>query len=252
MFAIRFGLLPKIALTSAPEDKQALLEAYVHTYLKEEILIEQLVRALPPYMRFLEIAAQMNGELLSYSAIAEDVGVDAKTVRSYYQILEDTLLGFFVEPFHRSLRKSQLHAPRFYFFDEGVTRALSGSLHLEAQAGNYSFGKAFEHFVINQIYRLNAYRKANYQLAYLRTQAGAEIDLVLSRKGCAAISIEIKSKENVSARDVKQLSTFAGEIGGKAICLSRDPVRRRIAGVECLPWAQGLELIFDGAVYDIR
>jgi len=114
----------QFALTgSSAREKTLFLKAYAETYLKEEILIEQLIRNLPPLRRFLEISAHQDTELISYSAIARDVLVDPKIISNYYSILEDTLLGFFLEPYHTSLRKRRKTAAKFYWFELGVHRA---------------------------------------------------------------------------------------------------------------------------------
>jgi predicted AAA+ superfamily ATPase len=108
-----------------------------------EIWNEQIIRKLEPFSYFLEVAAQMNGRVLNFSKVGRDIGVDTKTVQSYFQILEDTLLGYFLPSFHRSVRKRQLANPKFYFFDTGVKRALERSLIVPLLPQTYAFGEAF-------------------------------------------------------------------------------------------------------------
>ena len=107
MKALQWGTLPKVTQLETDEEKEAYLRAYSQTYLKEEVWSEQFIRKLDPFRRFLEISAQSNGEIVNYSNIARDVGSDVKTVQSYFEILEDTLLGFLLEPYHRSIFKNQ-------------------------------------------------------------------------------------------------------------------------------------------------
>ena len=116
----------------------------------------------------------MNGRVLNFSKIARDIGVDTKTVQSYFQILEDTLLGFVLLPFHRSLRKRQLTSPKFYFFDTGVKRAIDRTLTVPLLPQTYGFGEAFEHFVFLEMQRHNEYKKRDYRFSYLQTHDGAE------------------------------------------------------------------------------
>jgi uncharacterized protein len=136
---------------SADEERKSFLRSYALTYLKEEVWAEHLIRKRDPFRRFLEIAAQCNGEIVNQSNVARDVGSDHKTVQTYFQILEDTLLGFHLEPYHSSIRKRQRQAPKFCLFDPGIVRALSGTLNMELVPGTYAFGKAFEHFVLLEI-----------------------------------------------------------------------------------------------------
>jgi uncharacterized protein len=112
--ALNWGLLPKTQALKTDEEKQDFLEAYCRTYLKEEIQQEQIVRNLDPFRQFLEIAAQMNGKIINFSKIAREVGVDTTTVQNYFSILEDTLLGFFLPSYHKSVRKRQISAPKYW------------------------------------------------------------------------------------------------------------------------------------------
>jgi len=171
---LRWGCLPTIYSLANDAAKNSYLRAYTHTYLKEEIAAEQITRRLDPFREFLEVAAQANGTIVNYANIARDVGVDSKTVVSYFQILEDTLIGFHLPAYHRSVRKQQRANPKFYFFDLGVKRALDRTLELPLRGGTYEYGKAFEHFVVTQIAHLARYRPPDWRLFHLRTGAGAD------------------------------------------------------------------------------
>lgn len=238
---LQYGSLPAIFSFPAPADKRLYLETYGRTYLKEEIWNEQIVRKLEPFAHFLEIAAQCNGKILNFSKIGREIGVDTKTVQSYYQILEDTLTGFLLPAYHRSVRKRQTTAPKFYFFDTGIKRALEGTLTVELLPQTYAFGDAFEHFLLLEIVRLNAYQQTDYRFSYFRTHEDAEVDLIIERPGKTPLLVEIKSSDNVDPIDVKSLERVAQDVGPcERICLSRDPHRRKIGTVLILPWQDGL------------
>ena len=242
--ALVFGTLPGLLELQNPEEKADFLRAYALTYLKEEVWGEHLVRNLDPFRAFVEIAAQCNGELINYSRIARDVGVDTKTVQSYFQILEDTLVSYTLEPFHRSVRKRQSQAPRFYLFDTGVCRALSRTLNIPLNPGTYAFGRAFEHFVVTEALRRNDYLKKDFRFSHLRTKDGAEVDLVIERPGQPTALVEIKSSIQVDPTDVRHLRAFCQDIPNSvAICLSREPVPRLVNDVRIVPWEQGLDEI---------
>ncbi|MDE0362522.1 MAG: ATP-binding protein, partial [Rhodospirillaceae bacterium] len=217
---LRWGTLPRIYSLRENEDKQAYLRAYALTYLKEEIVAEQIVRRLDPFRQFLEVAAQSNGTIINYANIARDVGVDPKTVISYFSILEDTLVGFLLSAYHRSVRKQQRANPKFYFFDTGVKRSLDRTLQIPLNERTYEYGKAFEHFIITQIAHMSRYRYPDWRLSYLRTGAGAEIDLVIERPGQPEAIIEIKSSQRVDDRDVRGLARFTGDFANAAaLCI---------------------------------
>lgn len=241
--ALEFGTLPKLLSYSAREDKNDFLRSYVKTYLKEEIQVEQLVRNLNPFRNFLEIAAQSNGKILNYSRIAQDVHVDDKSVANYFSILEETLIGFFLAPFHRSIRKQQRESPKFYFFDPGVVRALNGTLRVELLPQTFAFGDAFEHWVILECYRLNDYYKLDYKLSYLRTKDGVEIDLIVQRPDKEDLLIEIKSATHIKREHVSHLKSFRQDWGAPctAEVWSLDSIEKEIDGVGCLHWTAGLQ-----------
>ena len=243
--ALAWGTLPGITRFESDSDKKDFLKAYALTYLKEEIWAEHIVRELDPFRRFLPVAAQANGTILNYSKIARDVGVDYKTVQSYFGILEDTLLGFFVEPYHRSVRKQQHQSPKFYFFDTGVKRALENTLDIPLKEGTYFFGNAFEHWVITEIYRLNQYAKKDYRLYYLRTKDNAEVDLIIERPGKNNLLIEIKSTDRPDPIEAKKLERFLDDFqGAEAYLLCRTGQIQQMGKVLCLPWAEGIARIF--------
>ncbi len=242
--ALRWGTLPRIYSLDADEDRRAYLRAYALTYLKEEIVAEQIVRRLDPFRQFLEVAAQSNGAIVNYTNIARDVGADPKTVTTYFSILEDTLVGFLLPAFHRSIRKQQRANPKFYYFDTGVKRALDRTLDVPLTAGTYEYGKAFEHFVITQIVHLSRYGYPDWRFSYLQTGAGVEVDLVIERPGLPTALIEIKSSGRVGERDVRHLARFTGDFPESlALCISRDPTRMKIGSVLCVHWREALETL---------
>lgn len=240
--ALAWGTLPRLFAFENDADKRDFLRTYAHTYLKEEITAEQVVRRLDPFRRFLVVAAQMSGQIINYSKIAREVGASTPTVQTYFQILDDTLVGFLLEPFHESIRKRQLGNPKFYFFDSGVQRALNNTLTVELKPQTYAFGAAFEHFVINEINRLQSYAKKDYRFSYLRTKDGVEIDLIIERPGLKRALVEIKSTARVADDDVRALQQLGNDVpNSEAFCLSLDPAPKKIGAVACLPWLAGLE-----------
>jgi predicted AAA+ superfamily ATPase len=242
--ALEYGTLPEAWCLQEKDLKTRYLEAYSRTYLKEEVWNEQVVRKLEPFGSFLEVAAQMNGEIINYAKIARDVGVDTKTVQSYFQILEDTLLGFSVPAYHRSLRKRQLTNPKFYFFDTGVKRALDRTLTVPLLEQTSVFGNAFEHFVFLELARRSEYLNKNFRFFYLKTHDGAEVDLVIERPGQPLALVEIKSAKRIDPKDAKHLETFSRELGdAQAYLLSLAPTPEKIKRVRALPWQEGIEAI---------
>lgn len=242
---LEWGSMPSLLTMTSDEERVDYLQSYAYTYLKEEIGAEQAVRRLEPFRKFLAVAAQSNTKIINYKKIAADVGVSSVTVKSYFQVLEDTLVGTFLEPFHESVRKSQRQNPKFYLFDAGVARALNFSLDLKIKERTSAYGEAFEGFLINEVIRLSHYSRKDYRLSYLRTKDDAEIDLIIDSQKEGRYLIEIKSTDLVTESQVTGLRRFASDIEHtKAFLVSRDPNPKQFGTVLALPWWVALEQLF--------
>jgi uncharacterized protein len=241
---LKWGSLPEVLPLDAA-DKKRKLYSYVSTYLKEEVIFEQIIRKIEPFKKFLEVAAQMNGKILNYSKIARDSGVEERSVARYYQILEDTLVGFSLEPYDRSIRKRQSQKAKFYFFDCGVTRALQNTLDLDLTPQTFSYGDLFEQFIVLEFIRLNEYFEKQWKFSYLRTKDDVEIDLVVERPGKSTLLIEIKSKEKITSDDVNALRTLAKDFkSSEPILISNQKQDTVSEGVQCLHWQSVFQTLF--------
>lgn len=225
--AVTFGTLPPHYLSQNPSRQ---LSAYIDVYLKEEIKEEALVRNLSAFQRFLEVAAISDGEIINNNNIAQDCGVSATTVNSYFDILEDTLIGYRIPAFQKTIQRKLVSAPRFYYFDVGVANHL---LHQkELTRGTPAYGHAFEHLVIQEIVAYLNYNHSDEKLTYWRTYTGIEVDAVI---GDARVAIEIKSAEEIASRHLKGLKTFGEEHpNARKIVVSLDIFTRRIGDTECM------------------
>ena len=246
--ALTIGTLPAIYLDD--QDVGPVLAAYVDTYVREEILQESIVRQVEPFLRFLDVAAQSNGEPLTFLKIAKATNVSPHTVKEYFQILEDTLLGNVIYPFHTSVRRQILQSPKFYFFDCGVINQLRGELRTELRESSYRYGNLFESLVVNQLLCSNDYYGADLRYSYWRTDRGQEVDLVFSRgAGLPLFGIEIKSDTRPEIGDLKGLREFSEEFPkARCIVLCRTQKSYELGNIQVLPWATGVKdlLKFDG------
>jgi predicted AAA+ superfamily ATPase len=240
---LNWGTLPKVRSLDF-ESKSEFLRSYCQTYLKEEILEELLVRNQFAFRSFLKVAGQENGKLLNFNKLSRDLQIDSKTVESYFQILEDTLVGFFLPAFSRSTRKSVGQQPKFYIFDLGVKKALEETLDSKLTPGTSAYGLAFEHFFICEVHRLNNYLRKDYSLFNYHTSAGGEIDLILT-KARQVLAVEIKSVDTVDSVEVAKLERIAEGIKATEIYyVSQDPVKSRIGKVRCLHWKDFFSELF--------
>ena len=243
--ALNWGTLPYITTEPDTETRRELLESYYATYLREEIKEEQVVRQLDPFTRFLEIAAQSSGQVVNYASIARDCRVGEKAVARYYQILEDTLLGVTIPSFDRSIRKQQSKSPKFYFFDLGVQRALSGLLSVPCTPQSYGYGRSFEQFVVLEIYRLNAYLRKRFKLFFLRTKDDLEVDLIIDRPGESMLLLEIKSTDHADSHQGRHVRAVSKEIvGSEAWVVSQDEKNRKEENLLLLHWKEAMKRIF--------
>lgn len=233
--ALNHGLIPRHYLA---EQVWALLQAYVGDYLKEEIQAEALTRNIHAFSHFLEAAAISNGEITVYTNVASDCGVKAPTVRQYYQILEDTLLGRMVNVYQKRPKRRVIQAPKFYFFDLGIVNFLLKRRNVEM--GNEIFGRAFEHFIFQEIVAHSHYSGIHYPISYWRTASDIEVDFIL---GNGEIALEIKGVPFVQARHLNGLKAFREEYPRTKhfFVLSLDPNPRLVDGITILPWKTFLE-----------
>ncbi len=239
--ALLYGLIPPHYFST---DSSMDLKAYVFDYLREEIQAEALTRNIPAFSRFLDSAAATNGRLLNYSNAAREAGVSVKTIREYYQILEDTLIGRQLPPWKKVKKRRLIETSKFFFFDTGIVSALLHYQSLPPAAAD--FGRAFEHFLLQECWAYRHYSRKDFPIHFWRTASGAEVDLIL---GDAEVAIEIKSSENAGS-STKGLHLLREEFKYKnGYIVSRDPVPRKISdGITVLPWATFCERLWSGQI----
>lgn len=241
---LNHGTLPVHYLDEEPWEK---IGAYVDLYLKEEILDEGLTRNLPAFAEFLRIAAIGDTEITNFSNVGRECGVASSTVRGYYEILEDTLLGCLLPAFTRRAKRRVLHAPKFYFRDVGIVNHLVRRHRVEA--GSDVFGKAFENWVFHEISVYRRCQKIPCDIAYWRLSSGIEVDFVL---GDADVAIEVKGKSRVHRHDLRHLLEFRREYPtvGKLVVVSLEPYARITdEGVCILPWQEFLQQLWGGELF---
>ena len=240
--ALNAGLLPRHYQSKSPHQ---LLQAYVGDYLKEEIAAEALTRNIPAFSRFLQIAALTNGELTNYNNIASECGVSAPTVKEYFNILEDTLIGRMLPAFRKRAKRRLIGAPKFFFFDIGIVAHLTRRGKVEP--GSELFGRAFEHLIYMELNAHSGYSEINYPIAYWKTASGFEVDFVL---GDHEIAIEIKGTDMVTNKHMKGIRAFKEEYHARSyIVVSMDTNPRRTEdGVEILPWHVFLDRLWDNDI----
>ncbi len=237
--ALRIGTLPSIYSEENEEDAHRSLKAYVNTYLKEEIAAEAIIRNIGAFLRFLPLAAFENGHILNYSNIAKETGVSYKTIQEYFQVLQDTLIGFFLPSFSGSARKQLAKHPKFYFFDTGVHRAVCGKLSVPLHPGTSEYGDMFEHFMVCEIARYIDYADKDYSLSFYRTKDGAEVDRIVKPPAGKLLAIEIKSSQAPDSSQLKGLRSFHQDFPDAALyCAAPVPRARIVGGITILPWQE--------------
>jgi len=237
--ALNAGLLPRHYNHAHPAQ---LIRSYVGDYLKEEIADEALTRNVPAFSRFLEVAALSNGEIVNFNNIAADCGVSAPTVKSYFEILSDTLVGSFLPAFTKRAKRRLIGAPKYYFFDVGI---VSGLTHRgKVEPGSELFGKALEHFILMELLAHTRYSELFYPIAYWRTASQFEVDFIL---GDAELAIEVKASDSASNKHLKGLRAFKEEHPTtRCLLVSCDPCpRRTLDGIEIMPWRIFLENLWE-------
>lgn len=244
--ALTLGSLPSVYLENDRNIALEILKSYVSTYIEQEIKAEAQVRNLSGFLKFLTLAASENGSIVVFSNIASDIGCDYKTVQEFYQILKDTLMGFFLYGFSGSTRKQLRKAPKFYFFDTGVQRALIKKSSMDLIPKTQEFGKAFEHFFIVELMRIASYLRKDFDYSYYQTKDNAEVDLVINRPDGKCFAIEIKASDNVKLNKLTGLKSFA-KVNPKAklLCASLVEIASGDEQIDILPWQDVIKLVFN-------
>lgn len=245
--ALNLGTLPSVYLSENEDGARHTLKAYVETYLKEEIQEEAIVRNLSGFLRFLLLAGDENGNIINYSNIARETGTSYHTVKEYFQILEDTLIGFFLFPYAKSSRKRLVKHPKFYFFDIGVQRALTKKTGVALTRRTSDYGRAFEHFIIAEAMRLAAYHELDYTFSFYGTSSQAEVDLIIETPEKKTIAVEIKAADNPDIASLRGLKSFASICPvAELYCASLAPHKRIVDGICILPWKELFQKLFAG------
>lgn len=239
--AVNHGMLPRHYLANDPWYR---LEGYIGNYLQQEIEAEALTRNLGSFTRFLEVAALSSGEMLNYNNIASECGMSSVTVKGYFNILQETMIGYMLPAFSRVKKRRLIKAPKFYFFDVGIVNYLCNRRHMEP--GSTDFGHALEHLVVQELVAYLSYTRQRKQLSYWRTASGHEVDLVY---GDAEVAIEIKSSQEVQTRHLKGLKAFAEEhSSSRRIIVSLDTARRTMGDIEVWPVVEFFGALWRGEI----
>lgn len=240
--AVQNGMIPRHYLVDDAMDR---LEGYVEVYLREEIRDEAAVQDVEAFEQFMEAAAISDGEMINYSNIASDCGVAAKTVKAYYQILKDTLMGYEIPAYTKVVKRKVVQAPKFYYFDVGLANYLMGRHHL--RRGSDDYGHAFEHLVMQEIIAYRGYNRRREKISYWHTYNDQEVDAII---GDAKVAIEIKSSEEVKTRHKNGLKAFKEEHPDcRLILISLDPITRPSGDIELIYVLDFLKMLWSGEIF---
>lgn len=235
------GLLPSAFLSSDPERD---LTDYVTLYLNEEIQAEGVIRKLPRFTRFLQVAALSNTQQLNYTNIASDVGVSRQAVTGWYQILIDTLIGYEITSFRKGKKRKTFGMPKFYFFDLGVARILQNAPVPSSIQTEY--GTFFEHYICMELIGYLDYTQNNAPLQYWRTTSEFEVDFVVGGR----VAIETKATRQTNPRDFRGLKALMDEgLCDRYILVCTEQRPRKLANnIEIMPWEYFLQNLWGGNI----
>lgn len=246
MHSIEYGLLPMSVLARTPEEKEEYLSSYVQTYLQEEIKYEGLVRNIGSFSRFLEVASIMAGSRINMSAISRDVGVSRDTVRSYFSIFEDTLLGSWLPAYRKKAKTKEVALPKFYWFDSGVLNAASGAFKQPSPA--HWKGILFEHWIHHEIKSYMDLTSTKGSLGYWGTPSGSEIDF-LWWYGSKIVGIEVKHSKTFKKEFLKGLLSFSeNQKLHRSFIVYQGERELLVDGVQVLPVMTFLERLHSGNI----
>ena len=226
--ACNIGTIPSIYLSDEPEED---LKSYCGNYLQEEIQAEGLVRRIEIFSRFLETASLLNAELVNMEALSSDTGIPSNSLREYFSIIEDTLIGSMLKPYKKTVHRKAISKAKFYLFDVGVGNTLAKRR--DIQPRSELFGKVFEQLVHNEIRTFLSYTRDDRSLSFWRDSSGNEVDFIIGDE----IAVEVKASNLVNAKHLKGIRRLSEEIAfKKRIVVSLDPNPRQIDDILILPY----------------
>ncbi|MCL4385839.1 MAG: ATP-binding protein [Cyanobacteria bacterium] len=232
------GMLPPHFLSEKPLD---LIRSYAADYLKEEIAQEAQIQRIPQFNEFLRIAALTSGELINYNNVARETGVSNKIIRSYFDILESTMLGFRISSWKSSKTRRLIMAEKFYLFDIGLSNYLAGR---QPREGTPEFGKSFEHFILMELRAYKAYKNPDLNITYWRTSTGYEVDFILGEK---QVALEIKSGKMTYDIDLRSLKALREDGNVEhLLVIGQEKYPRDIDDIKIIPWKIFLEMLWAG------
>jgi len=230
---LNYGGLPQVYTSSHPLKE---LKNYINLYIKEEIQEEGFTRKLDQFLIFFESIGIMSGEELNYQGWSSDTGVPRKTLQSYVELLQDTLMAFELPSFKKTINRKAVSRSKFYLFDVGVANHMAKKG--EIKEGSTEFGKAFEHFFIQECRALISYLELDWKLTYWRSHSQMEVDLCLGQEW----ALEIKSSKRVTEKHLKGLRALREENlfeNYGVICLEKE--KRIVDGITIWPWRSFLK-----------
>ncbi len=232
------GLIPSHFLQT---DGTRSLKAYVQDYLMEEVFQEGLVRNIPSFNRFFDSIGYSHGEMTNFLNISRDCGVDSKTVKEYYQILVDTLMGIMIDPFRKQQNRQVItKTPKFYLFDTGVAGIITKRI-IQEEKGEV-FGKAFEHFILMELIAFRSYYNLDFKISYWRTSSGLEVDFIL---GDGETAVEVKGTDRIDSKDTRAIRTFHEEFHPRqSILVCNEPSERMSGDIRILPYRVFLKMLW--------
>lgn len=246
--ALNNGMLPRHYLVADPSKR---IQSYIGDYLQQEIVEEAIVRQLDAFTRFLQVAALSNTEIVNYTNIAQDCGLSAKTIKEYFAILEETMLGFYLPAYTKVIKRRLIQSPKFYYFDVAIPNHLLNRRRL--QPGTDVYGHTLEHFVVQELRAFLSYTFGEDKvMRYWRTLDNKyEVDVLICDVFTknVEVAIEVKSTDHVESADTKGLKAFSDEHSeAKLIILSMEDRPRMLNGIEIWPVTLFLQRLWGGKV----
>ena len=236
-----YGSLPYVYLSKEPRED---LKAYVSNYLILEAQTEALTRSISNFHSFLRGAALSNTQILNFAKLGNDFNISPATVRDYYSVLQDMLLGFMVPAYKKTPGRKTVSKAKFFFFDIGLVHVLCEVKSLNKHSDFY--GRSFEHFIASEIRAYLSYFRKDDTLCYWQSRYGQEVDFIIGDH----TALEVKASQKASKRDIKSLRTLKGYTRFKKLLLiSQDEREARFDGIQTRHWKSFLTDLWSHKIF---
>jgi len=219
--------------------------SYIQTYIERDIRSIINVHDLSKFRQFVTVCATYTGQLLNINNISKEVGIDAKTAKSWLSLLETSYIAFTLKPWFRNFKKRLMKSPKLYFYDTGLVCNLLGFEDAQSIQNSSLKGALFENYILTEVLKTHYNSGKSKNFYFWRDSNGNEIDLIIE-KGLNVQCVEMKAGLTVKSEHLKSLhylDQLEHQLDIKHYLINGADVVEKRSNETILPWNEVEQII---------